>query len=104
VPSFILSGAPFFHPSRTKLGQECGLTSFDFKSPFRIGENRWDDLRQRAPQAGQNHQAEAGMIRIAKAAFEAIAKTLPLGSIGYKNATTKRGERLTDWSGLSRVS
>jgi hypothetical protein len=30
------------------------------------------------------------MIRSAKAAFEAIAKTLPLGSIGYKNATTRR--------------
>jgi hypothetical protein len=35
------------------------------------------------------------MIRIAKAAFEAIAKTLPLGSIGDKNATNEKGERLT---------
>jgi hypothetical protein len=30
------------------------------------------------------------MICIAKAAFEAIAKTLPLGSIGYKNATNEK--------------
>jgi hypothetical protein len=36
------------------------------------------------------------MIRIAitEAAFEAIARTLPLGSVGYENATNERGERL----------
>jgi hypothetical protein len=36
------------------------------------------------------------MIRIAitQAAFEAIAATLPLGSVGYENATNERGERL----------
>ena len=36
------------------------------------------------------------MIRIAISveAFEAIAKTLPLGSLGYENATNERGERL----------
>jgi hypothetical protein len=36
------------------------------------------------------------MIRIAitQAAFEAIAATLPLGSVGYENATNQRGERL----------
>jgi hypothetical protein len=36
------------------------------------------------------------MIRIAitKAAFDAIAATLPLGSMGYENATNERGERL----------
>ena len=36
------------------------------------------------------------MIRIAitAAAFEAIAATLPLGSVGYENATNERGERL----------
>jgi len=35
------------------------------------------------------------MIRIAisQAAFEAIAATLPLGSVGYENETTERGER-----------
>jgi len=35
------------------------------------------------------------MIRIAitQAAFEAIAATLPLGSVGYENQTDKRGER-----------
>jgi hypothetical protein len=33
------------------------------------------------------------MIRIAiyQAAFDAIAKTLPLGSVGYENATNERG-------------
>ena len=35
------------------------------------------------------------MIRIAigQAAFEAIARTLPLGSVGFENATNERGER-----------
>jgi hypothetical protein len=36
------------------------------------------------------------MVRIAitQAAFEVIAKTLPLGSVGYENATNEKGERL----------
>jgi hypothetical protein len=36
------------------------------------------------------------MIRIAitQAAFEAIARTLPLGSVGYENKTNKQGEKL----------
>jgi hypothetical protein len=36
------------------------------------------------------------MVRIAisQAAFDAIAKTLALGSVGYENATNERGERL----------
>jgi hypothetical protein len=36
------------------------------------------------------------MVRIAitQAAFEAIAATLPLGSVGYENATDEKGERL----------
>ena len=36
------------------------------------------------------------MVRIAitPAAFDAIAKTLPLGSIGYENAVNEKGERL----------
>jgi hypothetical protein len=36
------------------------------------------------------------MIRIAisQAAFDAIAKTLPLGEVGYENATNEKGERL----------
>ena len=36
------------------------------------------------------------MIRIAitEAAFEAIAQTLPLGSVGYENEVNERGERL----------
>ena len=37
------------------------------------------------------------MIRIAitAAAFEAIAATLPLGRVGYENATNERDERLS---------
>jgi hypothetical protein len=31
---------------------------------------------------------------ISQAAFEAIAKTLPLGSVGYESATNEKGERL----------
>jgi hypothetical protein len=36
------------------------------------------------------------MIRIAitQAAFDAIAKTLALGSVGYENAVNEKGERL----------
>jgi hypothetical protein len=36
------------------------------------------------------------MVRIAisQAAFDAIAKTLPLGSVGYENATNEKGGRL----------
>jgi hypothetical protein len=36
------------------------------------------------------------MIRIAitSAAFEAIAATLPLGSVGYENQTNEKGERM----------
>jgi hypothetical protein len=36
------------------------------------------------------------MVRIAitQAAFDAIAKTLPLGSVGFENATNEHGERL----------
>ena len=36
------------------------------------------------------------MIRIAisPAAYEAIARTLPLGSVGYENQINERGERL----------
>jgi hypothetical protein len=36
------------------------------------------------------------MIRIAitATAYDAIAASLPLGSVGYENATTARGERL----------
>jgi hypothetical protein len=36
------------------------------------------------------------MVRIAisQAAFDAIAKTLQLGSVGFENATNERGERL----------
>ena len=39
------------------------------------------------------------MIRIAVTAeaFEAIAATLPLGSVGYENEVNERGERLI-WS------
>jgi hypothetical protein len=33
-------------------------------------------------------------IAISAAAFEAIARTLPLGSVGYENEATERGERL----------
>ena len=36
------------------------------------------------------------MIRVAISveAFEAIARTLPLGNVGYENETNERGERL----------
>ena len=36
------------------------------------------------------------MVRIAitQAAFDAIAATLPFGSVGYENATNEHGERL----------
>jgi hypothetical protein len=33
-------------------------------------------------------------IAITVVAFEAIARTLPFGSVGYENETNERGERL----------
>ena len=33
-------------------------------------------------------------IAISQAAFDAIAATMQLGSVGYENATNERGERL----------
>jgi hypothetical protein len=33
-------------------------------------------------------------IAISQAAFDAIAATLPLGDVGYENATNEKGERL----------
>jgi hypothetical protein len=33
-------------------------------------------------------------IAISQAAFDAIAATLPLGSVGYENETNEKGERL----------
>jgi hypothetical protein len=33
-------------------------------------------------------------IAISQAAFDAIAKTLALGSVGFENATNEKGERL----------
>jgi hypothetical protein len=33
-------------------------------------------------------------IAITQAAFEAIAATLPLGSVGYENEVNERGEQL----------
>ena len=45
------------------------------------------------------------MVRIAisQAAFDAIAKTLALGSVGYENATNEKGERLI-WLGAWSTS
>jgi hypothetical protein len=47
------------------------------------------------------------MVRIAisQAAFEAIAKTLPLGSVAYENKVNEKGERLI-WlePGMATVS
>jgi hypothetical protein len=36
------------------------------------------------------------MVRIAisQAAFDAIARTLPFGDVGYENSTNEKGERL----------
>jgi hypothetical protein len=33
-------------------------------------------------------------IAISQTAFDAIVRTLPLGSVGYENKTNERGERL----------
>ena len=44
----------------------------------------------------QVRETHARMVRIAitQAAFDAIAKTLPLGSVGFENAVNEKGERL----------
>jgi hypothetical protein len=41
-------------------------------------------------------------IAITPAAFEAIARMLPLGSVGYENKTKERGEKLI-WLGRAMV-
>lgn len=45
------------------------------------------------------------MIKIAmsQAAFEAIARTLPLGSMGNENEINARGERLVDRGNRQRL-
>ena len=39
-------------------------------------------------------------IEISVEAFEAIAKTLPVGSVGYENEADERGERLVVMVGV----
>jgi hypothetical protein len=43
----------------------------------------------------KNKPLARAMVRIAstQAAFDAIASTLPLGSVGYENEANERGER-----------
>ena len=51
--------------------------------------------RRRGARSSRHSKAEGLtiVIRIAitQAAFKAIAKTLPLGSVGYENATNEKG-------------
>jgi hypothetical protein len=42
-------------------------------------------------------------IAITQATFEAIARTLPLGSVGYENKVNERGEKLI-WLGHAVVA
>jgi hypothetical protein len=42
-------------------------------------------------------------IAISVEAFEAIAATLPLGSVGYENEINERGERLVDRRNRQRL-
>jgi hypothetical protein len=46
------------------------------------------------------------MIRIAitQAAFEAIASTLPFGSVGYENQINERGERWLERAVIDRLN
>jgi hypothetical protein len=49
-------------------------------------------------------KGKAAMIRIAisQAAFDAIAATMPLGSVGYEAQVSEKGERLTQSGGWER--
>jgi hypothetical protein len=42
-------------------------------------------------------------IAISVEAFEAIAATLPLGSVGYENETNEEGQRLVDRRNRQRL-
>jgi hypothetical protein len=42
-------------------------------------------------------------ISISPTAFDALAATVPLGSVGYENATDERGERLI-WLELNHTA
>jgi hypothetical protein len=44
--------------------------------------------------AAPRHIPDMVRIAISQAAFDAIARTLPFGSVGYENATNEKGERL----------
>jgi hypothetical protein len=57
--------------------------------PFRGGNGRQKPARDCKPRL-----SAVVRIAISQAAFDAIAKTLPLGSVGYENATNEKGERL----------
>ena len=50
--------------------------------------------------SGISGVGEKPMIHIAitAEAFEAIAATMPLGSVGYENEADERGERLVCWT------
>jgi hypothetical protein len=51
-------------------------------------------LRSLATAASRSHIGRVIRIAISPEAFDVIAATLPLGSIGYENATNEKGERL----------
>ena len=76
-------------PSRNGRESRPGGTTAATSGPRRIGP------ALRRPRSGGGRNADA-MIRIAitTTAFEAIAATLPLGSVGYEDGTNEKGERL----------
>jgi hypothetical protein len=82
-------------------GARRGLAAEDSRRPSAVSARRSvarpRRLRVRYERAGRSfYSAAGGMIRIAitPAANDAIAATLPLGSIGYENETNERAEKL----------
>jgi hypothetical protein len=54
-------------------------------------------------EAGEDALAAMIRITITQAAFEAIARTLPLGNVSFENKTDEQGQRLVDRRNRQRL-
>ena len=78
--------------------QPRGIENLDLASTY----TRWEGSRSGVRPALRGvsfepispHIGNVIRIAISQAAFDAIAETLPFGSVGYENETTANGERL----------
>jgi hypothetical protein len=97
-----LSALEAYYAGVSARAQGCGVAygqtpTAGHRRPLRAVGASW--VREGAPASALGYNPTRPyrrcMIRIAvtPAAFEAIAATMPLGSVGYENAVNERGER-----------